>query len=165
MKVTAKTALLTAMMTVGIPTVSAETGRADSSSVACFAQTQRIGAADRSEPLSTASCEQALTVAPYTREHRASVLFNRALIEQANGDGVAAMLSFDAALVQDPSLVEAKLARAQLAHQMGDYAAAVIGYAELLEKHGDSLLVRRHQQALERNLGSARRALSVLAAR
>lgn len=165
MKATANSVLLAAVMAAGIPMASADTGRADRSAIACFKQTERIGKLGEARRLSPEPCDQALQKGPYTDEHRASVLFNRALIEQANGDSEIAMLTFDAALALDPSLVKAKLARAQLAHRLGDYATAIIGYAELLDSHRQNSLVQRHQKALERNLGSARSALSVVVTR
>ena len=144
---------------------SAETGTADSNAKTCFSTTQKIAVTVPGTVLETAACDRALKAGPHTQAHKASVLFNRALIENANGDHFSAMQSLGQAVSMDGDLVAAKLTLAQLAHRLGDYATAVSGYAELLGEYPNTRLVRDNRDLLERNLQRARQSLLVVAQR
>lgn len=125
------------------------------SAAACYETTQIESAALAQLEQGLKSCHQALSKGPHTHAHKATVHYNSALIYRDLGDTTTAQQHLDEAMVLDPSLTEAVLLGAILAHQVGDYQVAADLYDQLLEEHLNDEPVVENRLALERNLSLA----------
>lgn len=94
----------------------------------CFEQTVNAANGAAPETLSTLYCARALKVTPLSRQDRSAILYNRGIIQRAQGDIVAARASFERAVRLSNTVDRRNLALAEVARELGDYLAALEQY-------------------------------------
>ena len=94
----------------------------------CYEETVNLANGADPSSLSTAHCTRALRYEPLSRQDRSAVLFNRGIIEKAQGDLVAARQSFEEAVRLSNTVDRRNLALAEVARELGDYSAAMEQY-------------------------------------
>ena len=99
----------------------------------CFEETINVANGADPETLSTTYCTRALRVKPLSRQDRSAILFNRGIIQKAQGDLVAARASFERAVRLSRTVDQRNLALAEVARELGDHLAALEQY-DLLTK-------------------------------
>ena len=99
----------------------------------CFEETVKVANGVDPNSLSTAYCMRALRHEPLGREDRSAMLYNRGIIQRAQGDLVAARTSFEMAVNLSRTIDRRNLALAEVARQLGDYRAALEQYDLLVE--------------------------------
>lgn len=123
----------------------------------CFEETLKAQNGGDPGQLSTALCQRALRFEPQGREDQSAILHNRGLIEQAQGDLVAARASFGRAVSLSQKVDMRNVALAQAAHKLGEYDVAVEQY-DLVISSGFSapstpqlqaIVVRNRDRALQ----------------
>jgi tetratricopeptide (TPR) repeat protein len=99
----------------------------------CFEETVKVKNGADPESLSTIYCKRALRVEPLGRENRSAILFNRGIIQKAQGDLAAARASFRHAVRLSTTVDRRNLALAEIARELGDYRVALDQYDLLIE--------------------------------
>jgi len=99
----------------------------------CFEETVDVANGADSESLTTVYCTRALRAKPLSREDRSAILYNRGIIQKAQGDLVAARASFEKAVRLSRTVDRRNLALAEVAREFGDYRVALEQY-DLLTK-------------------------------
>ncbi|HEY5643719.1 MAG TPA: tetratricopeptide repeat protein [Woeseiaceae bacterium] len=94
----------------------------------CFEQTVHVANGAAPETLSTIYCARALKVTPLGRQDRSAILYNRGIIQKAQGDFVAARASFEKAVRLSNTVDRRNLALAEVARELGDYLTALEQY-------------------------------------
>lgn len=94
----------------------------------CFKETEKVANGADPETLSTIHCTRALRVKPLTREDRSAILYNRGIIQKAQGYLVAARASFERAVHLSRTVDQRNLALAEAARELGDYRVALEQY-------------------------------------
>ena len=105
----------------------------DQSANLCFEETVNVANGAVPETLSTIYCTRALRVKPLGREDRSAILYNRGIIEKAQGDLVAARASFKKAVRLSRTVDRRNLALAEVARELSDYRVALEQYDLLTE--------------------------------
>ena len=105
----------------------------DRSGKLCFDETVKVSNGANPESLNTIYCERASRVKPYGREYRSAMLYNRGIIERAQGDLAAARACFEKAVRLSRTVDRRNLALAEVARERGDYRVALEQY-KLLTK-------------------------------
>lgn len=121
----------------------------------CYRETLAATAGKAQDQLSTVACARALRQTPLSREDRSIVLYNRGLIQRAQGRDAAARTSFERAVALSRSVDMRNLALAQQAHKQGDYAVAVQQYQLILESPIAADDVRKYRETIKRNRATA----------
>ena len=94
----------------------------------CFEETVKIADGANPASLSTFRCNRALRVKLLGRENQSAILYNRGIIQKAQGDLVAAQASFKKAVRLSRTVDKRNLALAEVARELGDYRVAVEQY-------------------------------------
>ena len=141
-----------------------EAGR-DHNAEYCFEETVKVANGADPETLSTIYCTRALRAEPLRPEDRSAILFNRGIIQKAQGDLVAAQASFARAVDLSRTVDRRNLALAEVARELGDYRVALDQYdllarSPLAARHRDlrvAVLARQDEtrQLFERSLHAA----------
>ncbi|MDJ0917216.1 MAG: hypothetical protein QNJ05_05580 [Woeseiaceae bacterium] len=116
----------------------------------CYQETIDAAAGAAPETLSTVTCARALRQQSLTREDQSVVLYNRGLIERAQGRDDAARRSFERAVALSRKVDMRNLALAQQAHKQGDYAIALQQYRLILESPYAADDVQKYRDQIER---------------
>ncbi len=137
----------------------------DQNAAMCFEQTEQVAKGADPETLSTVNCTRALRAKKLPREERSAVLYNKGIIQKAQGELEAAQLSFERAVNLSRTVDRRNLALAEVARELGDYRVALEQYDLLAQSEfvAGSEEVRagvteRHEetrQLLERSLRAA----------
>ncbi|MDJ0814170.1 MAG: hypothetical protein QNJ23_10600 [Woeseiaceae bacterium] len=109
-----------------------DSGR-DHNAQLCFEQTEQVANGADPETLSTVNCTRALRVKTLPREERSAVLYNKGIIQKAQGELEAAQLSFERAVSLSRTVDRRNLALAEVARELGDYRVAMEQYDLLAE--------------------------------
>jgi len=99
----------------------------------CFEETVKVANGADPESLSTIHCTRVLRVKSLGREDRSAMLYNRGVIQRAQGNLVAAQDSFQRAVYLSRTVDRRNLALAEVARELGDYRAALKQYDLLIE--------------------------------
>jgi len=99
----------------------------------CFEETVNVANGADLDSLSTIYCTRALRVEPLGRDDRSAILYNRGIIQRAQGDLIAARASFEKAVRASRTVDRRNLALAEVARESGDYRVALEQY-DLLTK-------------------------------
>lgn len=94
----------------------------------CFEQTVKVANGADPQSLSTIYCTRALRVRPLGREDRSAILFNHGIIQNAQGNLIAARASFEKAVRLSRTVDQRNLALAEVARELGDYRVALEQY-------------------------------------
>ena len=121
----------------------------------CYWETVKIRRGAQPEELSTLPCKRALRDRPLRPRDKSIVLYNRGVIERAQGDTEAARASFEKAVDLSRTVDMRNLALAQLAHRQGDYAVAIEQYELLLTATDAGPRVLANGDIIRRNLALA----------
>lgn len=121
----------------------------------CYRETLAAAAGTAPQELSTAACARALRQMPLDREDQSIVLYNRGLIERAQGRDDAARNSFARAVLLSRNVDMRNLALAQQAHKQGDYVVAVEQYKLILESPIAAKDVQKYRDRIRRSKASA----------
>ncbi len=116
----------------------------------CYQETLDAAAGAAPETLSTVACARALRQHSLTRNDQSIVLYNRGLIERAQGRDEAARQSFERAVALSRKVDMRNLALAQQAHKQGDYAVALQQYRLILESPYAADDVQKYRDQIER---------------
>ena len=119
------------MVNVGVAFGSGWDSGQDRSGRLCFEETVKVANGANPESLSTIYCERASRVKPFGREYRSAMLYNRGIIQRAQGDLGAARASFDKAVRLSRTVDRRNLALAEVAREHGDYRVALEQYGLL----------------------------------
>lgn len=99
----------------------------------CFEQTEKVASGADPETLSTIYCKRALRVEPLGRKDRSAILYNRGIIQKAQGNLAAARASFKKAVRLSVTTDRRNLALAEVARELGDFRVAFEQYDLLAE--------------------------------
>ena len=116
------------MINVGIAFGAHWEAGVDQNAAFCFEQTVHVANGADPEELSTVYCTRALRADPLRPEERSAILFNRGIIEKAQGDLIAARASFERAIRLSRTIDKRNLALAEVALELGDYRVALEQY-------------------------------------
>jgi cytochrome c553 len=94
----------------------------------CFKETVKVANGVDPDSLSTIHCSRALKAKLLSRENQSAMLFNRGIIQKAQGDLVAARTSFEKALRLSETVDKRNLALAEVARELGDHRVALEQY-------------------------------------
>lgn len=99
----------------------------------CYKETVKVANGVDPDSLSTIHCSRALKAKLLSRKNQSAMLFNRGIIQRAQGDLVAARASFDKAVRLSKTVDKRNLALAEVARELGDHRVALEQY-DLLTK-------------------------------
>ena len=99
----------------------------------CFEETVKVAEGADPATLRTVFCTRALRADILPRQQRSAVLFNKGIIQRAQGDLAAAQLSFERAVSLSRMVDRRNLALAEVARERGAYRVAMEQY-DLLAK-------------------------------
>ena len=116
----------------------------------CYHETLKAAAGESPQTLSTVACARALRQHSLSREDQSIVLYNRGLIERAQGRADAARDSFERAVALTRKVDMRNLALAQQAHKQGDFAVALQQYRLILESPYAADDVQKYRDTIER---------------
>ncbi len=128
----------------------------------CFEETVKVANGADPATLSTSPCTRALR-ADLSRKNESATLYNRGVVQRAQGYLVAARKSFEKAVQLSGQIDQRNLALAEVARELGDFDVAFEQY-DLLARSGcgseelhAAVLARRGeaQQMLDRTLHAA----------
>ena len=110
----------------------------------CYEETVRANSGADPNTLSTVACRRALRSEVLSRQDKSAFLHNVGIIQQAQGDLVAAKASFESAVRLSTTVDMRNLALAQVAFKLGDYRVALEQYDLLVASDftGDSEAIR-----------------------
>ncbi len=128
----------------------------------CFEQTEKVASGADPETLSTLYCTRALRDKKLSREDRSTTLYNRGVIQQAQGSLVESRASFEKSVHLSKTIDQRNLALAEVARKLGDHRVAFEQYdlladSEFARDSDDvqaAVLARREEslQMLDRSL-------------
>lgn len=128
-------ALSTALMIINVGIAYGDHWKAgqDSNADRCFQETVAVANGADAQTLRTIYCTRALRAESLRPEDRSAILYNRGIIQRAQGDLVAAQESFDKAVRLSRTIDRRNLALAEVARSLGDYLVALEQFDLLTE--------------------------------